>query len=61
MPGDAQRAVEHGWSRNVPGIHIESRLLEREGKAIEAATRFALPEVRKALSEQAEFLRLLEQ
>jgi len=29
----AQRAVEHGWSRNVLNIHIERRLLEREGKA----------------------------
>jgi len=29
----AQRAIEHGWSRNVLGIHIETRLLEREGKA----------------------------
>lgn len=29
----AQRAVEHGWSRNVLGIHIETRLLEREGQA----------------------------
>ena len=30
----AQRAVEHGWSRNVLGIHIERHLLEREGKAV---------------------------
>mgnify|MGYP002783557598 CR=1 FL=1 len=30
----ARRAVEHGWSRNVLNIHIERRLLEREGKAI---------------------------
>lgn len=30
----AQRAIEHGWSRNVLNIHIERRLLEREGKAI---------------------------
>lgn len=29
----AQRAIEHGWSRNVLGIQIERRLLEREGKA----------------------------
>jgi predicted nuclease of restriction endonuclease-like (RecB) superfamily len=30
----ARRAIEHGWSRNVLNIHIERRLLEREGKAI---------------------------
>lgn len=30
----AQRAVEHGWSRATLEIHIESRLLEREGQAI---------------------------
>ena len=29
----AQRAIDHGWSRNVLAIHIERRLLEREGKA----------------------------
>ncbi len=30
----AQRAVEYGWSRAMLEIHIESRLLEREGRAI---------------------------
>jgi predicted nuclease of restriction endonuclease-like (RecB) superfamily len=30
----ARRAIEHGWSRNVLNIHIERRLLEREGKAV---------------------------
>ncbi|MBF0296288.1 MAG: DUF1016 family protein [Magnetococcales bacterium] len=30
----ARRAMEHGWSRNVLSIHIERRLLEREGKAV---------------------------
>ncbi len=30
----AQRAVEHGWSRSMLGIHIETRLIEREGKAV---------------------------
>lgn len=30
----AQKAVEHGWSRNVLSIHIESQRLEREGLAI---------------------------
>jgi predicted nuclease of restriction endonuclease-like (RecB) superfamily len=26
--------VEHGWSRAALNIHIETRLLEREGKAV---------------------------
>jgi predicted nuclease of restriction endonuclease-like (RecB) superfamily len=30
----AQRAIQHGWSRNTLNIHIETRLLEREGKAV---------------------------
>jgi predicted nuclease of restriction endonuclease-like (RecB) superfamily len=30
----AERAIEHGWSRNVLNIHVEARLLEREGKAV---------------------------
>jgi predicted nuclease of restriction endonuclease-like (RecB) superfamily len=30
----AQRAVAHGWSRAVLTLHIESRLLEREGQAL---------------------------
>lgn len=30
----AERAIHHGWSRNVLTIHIETRLLEREGQAI---------------------------
>ena len=30
----AQRAIVHGWSRNTLNIHIETRSLEREGKAI---------------------------
>ncbi|QAU24807.1 DUF1016 domain-containing protein [Dyella sp. M7H15-1] len=30
----AQRAIQHGWSRNVLEIHIETRRLEREGQAI---------------------------
>ncbi len=30
----AQRAVEYGWSRAALEVHIESRSLEREGKAI---------------------------
>jgi predicted nuclease of restriction endonuclease-like (RecB) superfamily len=34
----AESAIEHGWSRNVLNIHIETRLLERSGKA---ATNFS--------------------
>ena len=30
----AQRAVQHGWSRNVLNIHIETQRIEREGKAV---------------------------
>lgn len=30
----AQAAIEHGWSRNVLSIHIETRQLERSGQAI---------------------------
>lgn len=35
----ARSASEHGWSRNVLNIHIETRLLERSGAAV---TNFAL-------------------
>src|SRR5699024_3550604 len=35
----AEGAIAHGWSRNVLNIHIETRLLERSGKA---ATNFEL-------------------
>ncbi|MEN9489775.1 MAG: hypothetical protein RJA63_224 [Pseudomonadota bacterium] len=35
----AQRAIQHGWSRNMLAIHIERQLLEREGQA---QTNFAL-------------------
>ena len=30
----ARRAIEHGWSRNLLGLHIETQSLEREGRAI---------------------------
>jgi len=41
----AGRALEYGWSRNVLNIHIESRLLEREGRAVtDFADRLPLPE-----------------
>jgi predicted nuclease of restriction endonuclease-like (RecB) superfamily len=35
----AESAIAHGWSRNVLNIHIETRLLDRSGKA---ATNFEL-------------------
>ena len=30
----ARKAIEHGWSRNVMVMQIETRLMEREGKAV---------------------------
>ena len=30
----AQSAIQHGWSRNMLNIHIETRLLERTGNAV---------------------------
>lgn len=30
----AEAAIQHGWSRSVLEIHIESRRLERQGKAV---------------------------
>jgi predicted nuclease of restriction endonuclease-like (RecB) superfamily len=46
-----QKAVEHGWSRNVLVHQIESRLLERQGNA---ATNFAqtLPAPQSELAQQ---------
>lgn len=48
----AQRAVEQGWSRNVLNFHVETRLLEREGKAV---TNFAarLPAPGSDLAQQS--------
>ena len=48
----AERAIEYGWSRNVLNIHIETRLLEREGKAV---TNFEanLPKPGSDLADQA--------
>lgn len=48
----AQRAVEHGWSRNVLTLHIEARLLEREGKAVSNFTQ-RLPSPGSDLAQQA--------
>ena len=30
----AQHAIEHGWSRSVLNIHIETQHIEREGRAV---------------------------
>ena len=30
----AHQAIEHGWSRNILGIHIETQRLERSGQAV---------------------------
>ncbi len=48
----AERAINHGWSRNVLQLQIEGRLLEREGKA---TTNFAarLPSPSAELASQA--------
>lgn len=48
----AKRALQHGWSRATLQIHIESRLLEREGQA---TTNFAdrLPEPGTDLARQS--------
>ena len=41
----AQRAIEHGWSRNVLVMHIETGLLERSGQALtNFATRLPAPQ-----------------
>ncbi|MCP5051653.1 MAG: DUF1016 domain-containing protein [bacterium] len=47
-----EKCLEFGWSRNILAIHIESRLFEREGKAI---TNFArtLPPIQSDLAQQA--------
>lgn len=43
----ARQAIEHGWSRNVLNIHIETQRLEREGKAV---TNFDLRKDRMGLT-----------
>ena len=47
----AQAAIEHGWSRNVLGIHIEAGLYRRQGKALSNFKR-ALPEPQSDLAQQ---------
>ncbi len=48
----AESAIQHGWSRNVLNIHIETRLLERSGKAV---TNFelTLPEPQSDLARES--------
>lgn len=48
----AERAIEHGWSRAVLTMHIETRRLEREGQAV---TNFAerLPAPHSDLAQQS--------
>lgn len=48
----AESAIAHGWSRNVLNIHIETRLLERTGKAV---TNFAssLPKPQSDLARES--------
>ena len=48
----AESAIAHGWSRNVLNIHIETRLLERTGKAV---TNFdvSLPKPRSDLARES--------
>lgn len=48
----AAKAVEHGWSRNVLVLHLESRLIERQGAAV---TNFArvLPALQSDLARES--------
>jgi predicted nuclease of restriction endonuclease-like (RecB) superfamily len=48
----AERAIEHGWSRAVLNIHIETRRLEREGQAITNFTE-RLPAPNSDLAQQS--------
>ncbi|SPF49530.1 conserved hypothetical protein [Candidatus Sulfopaludibacter sp. SbA4] len=46
-----QKAIEHGWSRNILVIHIESGLYRRQGKAI-TNFRATLPSPQSDLAQQ---------
>lgn len=48
----AQAAVHHGWSRNVLTMHIESRLLDRQGAALRNFDR-ALPAPQSDLARES--------
>jgi predicted nuclease of restriction endonuclease-like (RecB) superfamily len=41
-----EAAVRNGWSRNVLTIHIETRLLDRQGAAHELRTRTSVSAIR---------------
>ncbi|USE39844.1 YhcG family protein [Endozoicomonas sp. SCSIO W0465] len=49
--GYAAKTIENGWSRNVLAHQIESRLLERQGKAVSNFT-CSLPNPQSELAEQ---------
>lgn len=51
----AQSAIQHGLSRNMLDIHIESRLLERSGMAV---TNFEAAQRRKRSTAHAELIML---
>ena len=51
----AQSAIQHGWSRNMLDIHIDSRLLERSGMAV---TNFEATQRRKRSTAHAELIML---
>lgn len=51
----AQSAIQHGWSRNMRDIHIESRQLERSGMAV---TNFEATQRRKRCTAHAELIML---
>ncbi len=45
------KTIEHGWSRNVLALHIDSRLYQRQGQAVTNFTR-TLPSPQSDLAEQ---------
>lgn len=48
----AQNAIQHGWSRNMLNIHIETRLLERSGTAVTNFD-FSLPKPQSDLARES--------
>lgn len=48
----ARHALEHGWSRNVLAIHIERRLLDRKGQAVNNFS-FQLPKPHSDLARES--------
>ena len=49
----ARSAIAHGWSRNVLNIHIETRLLERSGKAATNNFETRLPKPQSDLARES--------